>query len=602
MDKSSHVVSNNIYFLKLLWRISPARVIHAFASAFVDYGVWAFSSVFFMQYLFGGEERGTFAEILAFIWFSVMLYLVTDIYLAWVKNKLEPVSDVQIHCALNKMLFRKAQKMDLSCYETPDFYNTYTKAATETAERAANVLNTCAGLAASACASVYVVASMCSITLWALAFILFPLLANLYFYKRLGKLDYDMNMENVPYNRCADYVNRVIYFRKYAEELRLTGIFEKLRNMYCTAVDKAARTEEKYASKRIPLSALSFALMFRFGFQGMWGVGVFLALAGTITLGDFMVLSTAIVSSSWMIRKFTEALAQCFSNALFIENLKTFLNYEPKIDEEAGGKKPDPHADTIEFRNVTFTYPGQKTPALKNVSLTMKYGVKYAFVGINGSGKSTFLKLLLRFYDPSEGKILLNGTDIQEYDVREYRKLMGAAFQDFAMFSVSAAENVLLREVKTAEDRKTAEKALRDSGIWEKIMSLKNGIDTTMTREFDTNGAELSGGERQKIAIARAFAKDSPVVLLDEPSSALDPIAEYKMFETIGRLCDRKKRLSVIVSHRLSSAAACDKIFLFENGVLLEEGSHSQLMAADSVYASMFRKQAENYLVDMGGI
>lgn len=251
--------------------------------------------------------------------------------------------------------------------------------------------------------------------------------------------------------------------------------------------------------------------------------------------------------------------------------------------------------DTITFQNVSFRYPGQERYALQHINLTFKRGVRHALVGINGSGKSTLLKLLMRFYDPSEGKILLNGVDIREYDIKKYRGMIGAAFQDFALFAATVLENVLLREPEDDADRENAITALKNSDVYDKIKTLKYREDTLLTREFDNEGVELSGGEKQKIAIARAFAGHTPVVVLDEPSSALDPIAEYKMFETITELGKGENKLSIIVSHRLSSAAMCEKIFVFENGKLLEQGSHAELLEVNGTYAYMFHKQARNY-------
>lgn len=602
MKKNKSTISNNLYFLKMIWNISPSRVIHTFLTTLLDFAAWAFFSVVFVEYLFGSGAQRTFTEVLLFIWCVVLGSIALDTYLAWFKHKLEPTTNAEIHRSLNLILFKKAQSVDLSCYENPEFYNSYTKAATEAADRASAVLTNCARLVSSFLAFTYVVTTMCRITLWSIIFIVLPFFTSLYLSKKISKVNYDMNMEVVPHSRCMDYVNRVVYFRKYAGELRLTNIFQRLRKMYITALDNTVNIELKYSLKRYVLCICQGLLRFPFAFQGMWGCGALLAIKGEISLSDFVVLSSAIVSVSWMIMGFSDAVSNSFSNSLLIDNLINFSNYIPKIDENAQGKHLDSNVESIEFRNVIFTYPGQGRPALENVSLTMKKGVKHALVGINGSGKSTLIKLMLRFYDPTEGEILLNGVDIREFDIKEYRKLIGVAFQDFALFSSSVADNVLLKETTTEDEKEKVQNALKNSGVWEKISSLENGPETILTKEFDQQGVELSGGERQKIAIARAFAKDSPIVILDEPSSALDPVAESKMFETIHKLCDGKNKISVIVSHRLSSAAACDKIFMFENGVLLEEGSHNELMKENRTYAAMFKKQAENYLVETGGV
>ncbi len=404
---------------------------------------------------------------------------------------------------------------------------------------------------------------MCSITPWALVFVALPIAGNLYVGKKLGKVTYDMEQESVPAKRRMDYVNRVVYFRKYSGELRLTNVFCILRNIYATAMEESIAVARKFAFKRSGLSMIKSILMFVLGFEGMWVCAAVLAITGKISLSELVVLVNAIVSVSWMLNDFENAFTQIFTNAFFIDNLRQFFDYVPKIDESAGGKLPPELVDTIEFQNVSFRYPGQEGYALQNISLTLRRGVRHALVGINGSGKSTLIKLILRFYDPTEGVIRLNGVDIRDYDIKQYRRRIGAAFQDFALFAATVLENVLLRETEGSADRETAVTALKNSDVYDKIQTLKYREDTLLTREFDNEGVELSGGEQQKIAIARAFAGQAPVVILDEPSSALDPIAEYKMFETITELCKGDNKLSIIVSHRLSSAAVCEKIFVF---------------------------------------
>ena len=221
-------------------------------------------------------------------------------------------------------------------------------------------------------------------------------------------------------------------------------------------------------------------------------------------------------------------------------------------------------------------------------------------MGHNGSGKSTFVKLLMRLYDPTEGVIELNGVDIRKFNLQEYRALIGTTFQDFELFSMSVLENVILEKLETGEQRQAAMEALEKSGALEQMEKLEQGVDTILTKEFDEKGAVLSGGQAQKVAVARSFAKNAPIVLLDEPSSALDPVAEYQMYETIMELCGgEREKIAVIVSHRLSSAAMADDVCLLQEGELKEQGSHPELMEQGGIYADMFRKQAESYLQDI---
>ena len=595
-DKKISVLKNNLYFLGLLWKISPMGVVLCFLENFIQYAFWVFYSVIFMQYLFGsGEGLRSFPEIAIFIVVSLLINIIFRAFSMWFWNVYTPKFDIRVHYGLNMKLFSKAQSVDVSCFETPEFYNTYTKAATEASGRAREVLYRCSEAVSSFFSSVYVIVTMALITPWSLVFIALPLFGNMYLGKKLAKLGFKENEETTGDRRRLDYVDRIIYFRKYAGELRLTNIYKVLESMFKKSADDVTDVKLKYAPKRAVMGALKSILMFLLGYEGMWLCAAALALNGTIAISQAIVLINAITSVSWMINHFEESTTKCSENAYFIENLKTFLDFVPQIDETKGGKEPPKKVETLEFKNVSFSYKGQKGLALKNVSLTMHRGVRHALVGINGSGKSTLIKLIMRFYDPTEGKILLNGINIKEFDIKKYRELIGAAFQDFALFSATVGENVLMRELNSDEDRERVISALKDSDVYDKISTLEKGIDTILTREFDDNGAELSGGEKQKIAIARAFAKKSPIVILDEPSSALDPIAEYKMFKTVNRLCEGENTLSVIVSHRLSSAAMCDRLFVFEKGELKEEGTHRELIERGGIYADMFLKQARNY-------
>ncbi len=598
-EKKISVIKNNLFFLGLIWKIDPMSVISYMFVALIEYGFWTFYSVIFMQYLFGTEKGlRSFGETATFILIALTVDVIARAFCNWYWNVYYQKSNIKIHYGLNMKLFNKAEIVDLACFENPEFYNTYTKAADEASMRAQSVLTNCANAIFSFVSSVYVIITMALITPWSLVFIALPLFANLYLGKRLGKLSFKENEMTTASRRRIDYVDRIIYFRKYAGELRLTNIYNVLEGMFKQSADDIVDVKMSLAPKYAAMNIAKSVLMFLLGYEGMWICSAVLALNSTITVSQAIVLINAITSVSWMLNDFEKATTEISKNAFFINNLKIFLEYKPQIDETLSGLTPPEVVETIEFKNVSFSYMGQNRPALKNVSLIMNRGVRHALVGINGSGKSTLIKLIMRFYDPTEGEILLNGVNIKEYDIKQYRDLIGAAFQDFALFSATVGENVLLKELKNEEDREAVISALKDSDVYEKIASLENGIDTILTREFDDNGVELSGGELQKIAIARAFAKNSPIVILDEPSSALDPIAEYKMFSTVNRLCEGEHKLSVIVSHRLSSAAMCDKLFVFERGELVEEGDHKSLLNNKGIYANMFYKQARNYTAE----
>ena len=248
--------------------------------------------------------------------------------------------------------------------------------------------------------------------------------------------------------------------------------------------------------------------------------------------------------------------------------------------------------ESLEFKNVCFKYPGAKTYSISDLSLRIEKGQTVAVVGINGAGKTTFVKLLMRFYDATSGEILYNGKSLKEYELSSLRKRIAAVFQDYRNFALSVNENILCRECDE-NGRAAAEAAMKKAGIFEKVQTLPDGGDTVLTREFDEAGAGLSGGEAQKTAVARLFARDYDIAVLDEPSSALDPVAEYRMYENLIR--ETKNKTVIYISHRLSSAVLSDKIFVLENGSLTESGSHAELMRSGGKYAEMFHYQAQSY-------
>lgn len=311
-------------------------------------------------------------------------------------------------------------------------------------------------------------------------------------------------------------------------------------------------------------------------------------------LAELAIMFTAMSTSSWILIGMFNNFMEAMKNGQFLEYFRTFMEYEEKIPEDQDGIIPEEKVRSIEFRNVCFEYQENK-PVINDLSFKIEGDKVCALVGHNGAGKSTIIKLLFRLYDPTSGEILVNGVNIKEYNLKAYRKLFSAAFQDYKVMAMSVRDNVLMGAEFENPDE-TAERALKCAGVWDKVQSLSNGIDTVMTKEFDNNGAVLSGGEQQKIVVSRAFAQKASVKVFDEPSSALDPIAEYDLYK--GIMNESKGHITLFISHRLSSVKDADVVFMLENGTVIEQGSHRELMAQNGKYCEMFTKQAQNYLAD----
>ncbi len=596
------VIPNLKYILSLVWKHERGLLIGQILTMAISAFFWAFFAVVFMRYLFGetGIDR-TFREAATFVWVVGFAQIALWAYQTYFWEYQAQMARTRLRYALHRMLFHKASNVDVECYETPEFYGTYTMAANESADRVMEIIRQVSVCLTYSISAIYTVATMISMAWWSVFFMLLPLLGNWLIGPRVNRLYYDRDQKRIPFQRRFDYVNRTAFLQKYAGEMRMTSLFSLLDGTYAHAYNGACRNIDDTSKDLTFWARIRNMLLYPLAFEGMlFAVAYMTVIHKAIPLGNFVVLSSAIMSAGTMIRFVTNTATDLNKNCLFVQNLKKFLSYEPKIREDQTGLAVTLPVQTIELRDVSFRYVGQERDALSHINMTLKSGEKVAVVGFNGSGKSTLVKLIMRLYDPTEGVILLNGVDIREYDVQEYRALIGAAFQDFAMFSASVLENVMLARVPE-DKREAAIAALRESGVLEKAESLDQGVDTRLTREFDEKGAVLSGGENQKIAVARAFAKASPVVILDEPSSALDPIAEYMMYETIMRLCGecdpKKGKIAIIISHRLSSAALSDHVYMLSDGKLIEDGTHAELLKQNGEYAEMFRKQAKAYLV-----
>lgn len=593
---------NNQYILKLLWRIQKGRVIGELFYSALNYVYWIFYDILFLQYLVESLEKGrSFSQIMTFLLLTLLGFAIPNILSSWYVHVYKPKSDANIFEAVNTMLFEKATRVELQCYENADFYNRFTLVMKDCEQRLAQIVENLCTILTSSIASLFALYYMFRIDHYVILFVAGPLIGNFVFGKLINEVKFRMNKECVPYNRRMEYVNRTLYLADYAKEFRMSEVFHVMKKIYEDGFQGVLGKIREYRRRKVLLVFLRNIFTFVVIFQGVIFYSLYrVMVTHSMSISGFTVLFSAMNAVAWMVIQSSKSIIKSYEDSLYIANLKEFLEYEPVMDERQKGILPEACEEAaesdrvLEFRKVSFTYLGQEKPVLHEIDMTVHRKEKIAIVGHNGAGKTTFVKLLMRLYDASEGEILYFGRNIRELDLPEYRKLYGTAFQDYQVFAMTVAENVLMRKPEGEADYRKVEDCLRRAGVYGKVCGLPHGMDTILTKEFAEDGAVLSGGELQKVAVARAFAKEYQIAIFDEPSSALDPVAEYRLYENILQGCADKTVL--FISHRLSTAALADRIYLFENGRIVEQGSHEMLMRRNGRYADMFRKQAENYV------
>lgn len=398
-----------------------------------------------------------------------------------------------------------------------------------------------------------------------------------------------------PHWRRMNYMQETATDFSYAKDIRLYGMKPWLLGKY--------KDINKIELEHWIQSRKYWAMNVWFG-QGIslvrnvliYGWLIYDMLFNGMSIGDFTLYTGSAITFSMYVSQFLQSLGGMREQSAKVDDFRSYMDIK-NADELQEKHTPVPEADgyTFEFRNVSFRYKGQETYALKNLNLTFSAGQRLAVVGLNGAGKSTFIKLLLRLYDVTEGQILCNGIDIRKFDRNEYFRLFSPAFQEVEVFAFPLCENVSMR-LSGDTDRSKAEEFLRAAGMGEKLDKLPKGIDTEMLKVLYDDGVDLSGGEKQKMALARALYKNAPVVVLDEPTAALDALAEYRLYQSFDGMIGGKS--AVYISHRLSSTRFCDTIAMFKGGEMVEYGTHEELLNKNGAYAEMFRVQAQYYVED----
>lgn len=577
--------------LKIMWKYSSKYLVFSGFLKMFSYCEWIFFSAFFLRYIIESlEHDASLSSLFLFVSVVGLVEALIALFNSYVNMRLMPVESVLISDRLNDEIIKKARQVDLKCFDDSDFYNKYTLAMEGADQKLMSIVQNIWGCIFGACATIISFVIMYRIDRVVGAFVLFPLIGNFVVGNVVNKLVYTRNKELSVFRRKISYINRVFYMREYAKEIRLSNVYRLLQKKYREAMDGIRCVTRKHTMKGVLLHWIKSILTFSVIFEGTILYGAYKTLVvHSMDLSELAIISSMMVSATWILIGFADSTTECIKDSFFINNYFEFINYSPDISDDHDGLSPSETIESIEFRNVTFSYNGVK--ALNDVSFTMSRNHVYALVGNNGAGKTTIIKLLLRFYDPDSGTILVNGIDIRKYNLREYRDLFETAFQEQVLLPVSITDFVKMGADASDEE---VDKVLQAVGLSEKIANYVNKESTVLTKEFDDDGVLLSGGEIQRLSVARALVSKADIKIYDEPSSALDPIAEEEIYQSI--VSDGNSGLILFISHRLSSVKTCDCVFLMENGEIIESGTHDALIQLNGKYAKMYNIQAQNYL------
>ena len=582
-------LGNVLWVIRAVLRHTPSYAILAAVEG-LAWGINNSVGILFTKLLFDMLGNGTEFDSIMKLIVSYSIYLaafyVFHVLYWYIFN---PKIRTKLQYLLMSEMFGQAVRIDLEKYDDPDFYNGFIWAMDASIGHVSGIVEASGKIINRVVASFTLTGILMSVDPIMAFAVLAVSVIRMFLTSKRNKVNYAKKEEMNPLNKKDGYIARVFKLPDYAKDLRISHVRDNLLDELDKNTDEKVRVIKKYGNK----SAWLWSVISSINEATTTGLLVFMLykvmVTKTVELGGFAVAVNAVWKMSWLMSDFVVQITKVHEDALYIEKMRTFMECEPEILD---GECEADSFEELEIKDLSFSYVKTDKYALKNVNMKIRKGEKIAIVGYNGAGKTTLTKLIMRLYDAKEGEILYNGKSLKEYTVESLRKNTAAVFQDYRIFAASIAENVVGGEFD-AGDKDAVLTALGKSTFEDKLQKLEGGIDTHLTREFDNSGTQLSGGEAQKVAIARAFYKDAGLIILDEPSSALDPNAEYELNRAIAEYAEG--RAVIFISHRLSTTRHADRIYMFDSGELVECGTHEELMALGGKYAYMFDLQAENY-------
>ena len=600
MKGSSHpitIIKNNAFMLKYVFRYTPGLLIYMVIMKVISGIVGVLQGVYTLNYIVDAfQQHKSISQIAGYLVFFIGCNVVSLTMNMIYQELYYPRQQLVLAEKMQLQLYNKAISLDLARYDNPQFYNDFIWAMSQSEGKVLQVLESTGVLIESFTAIASVGTLILLLDPIGIMFVAVSFLVNMGLSFATNKISYQQDIKTKELQRKRDYTNRVLYQADYAKEVRLSDVEEKLIEDFKDSNAGLIAVINHYFPILMKIDLFGYLFSRRILLDGIYMLlVVYKALVlKTLSYGAVIGLLRGVNNLQGNLSGLSEQIPLFVQYSLYIEKFRKFLECEPSVVNQGKNVAVPGKSEQMEVKDVSFTYDGNEEPTLSNISFHIKPGEKIALVGHNGAGKSTLIKLILRLYDASKGKLLLEGRDIKEYTLESYRNMFGVVFQDYQLFAASIGENVVLdRSTGLEED---IIEALDKSGFRDKLESLPDGIYTQLTREFYKTGVNLSGGEGQKVAIARVFQRNCSYVILDEPSSALDPQSEYEINQRMFDVANQKT--VIFISHRLSSTVMADRIFMLEKGKIIESGSHLELMQQNGKYATMFRLQAEKYLKD----
>ena len=484
-----------------------------------------------------------------------------------------------------------ASSLDLLAYEDPIFYDRLERARVQATDRLV-MIQAVGRLVQQAITTITLSVSIMFFSPWLMLLLIVGVVPAFMGESHFAFLGYAKNFRQTPLQRQLDYLRVLGGSKEAAKELKLFGLRKFLIERFTNLSDEIY-AENIGLSRRKLIAGSLLSMVGTMGYYSAYVFVIWRTVNGGLTIGTLTFLAGAIQQASSNIQQIFSTIAAIGDQALFLTDLLAFFKMEPTIRSKPNAlPAPRPIKQGVEFRNVSFSYPGNSRLILDHINFRLHPTERLALIGENGQGKTTIVKLITRLYDPTEGQILLDGVDLRDYDLEDLHREMGVIFQDFMRYEMTAAENIAVGRVEELKNPELLQIAARKSMADATIERLPRGYDQMLGRRFE-QGVDISGGEWQKVALARAYLRDAQILILDEPTAALDARSEFEVFQRFAELTAGK--MALFISHRFSTVRSADRIIVLENGKIAEEGSHEQLSRLGGRYAEMFEMQASSY-------